>query len=111
VHDKPGFTDDLNTVSDNGSSPHHQVLAQSLMTLPKGVEVDAIYRYVSSLPAQNVKAYNTADAHVAWHISHHWSLSAAGQNLFQPYHAEFGTDVDTIIGIKRAFYGKLVWTR
>jgi iron complex outermembrane recepter protein len=111
VHDKPGFTDNLNTVSDNGSSPHNQVLAQSLMTLPKGVEVDATYRYVSSLPAQTVKAYSTADAHVAWHISHQWSLSASGQNLFQPAHAEFGTDVNTIVGIKRAFYGNLVWTR
>jgi iron complex outermembrane recepter protein len=110
VHDKPGFTDDLNTVSDNGSSPHHQVLAQSLMTLPKGLEVDAIYRHVSSLPAQNVNAYNTADAHATWKISHHWCLSASGQNLLQPRHPEFGTDVDTIVGIKRAFYGQLAWS-
>ena len=111
VHDKAGFTDTLNTVSDNGSSPHHQVVIQSLFNLPKKFEFDATYRYVSALPAQLVNAYGTADVRLGWHPVPSWELSIVGQNLLQPHHAEFGSDVDTIVGIKRSAYAKVVWRR
>jgi len=111
VHDKAGFTDALNTVSDNGSSPHHQVVIQSLFNFPKKFEFDATYRYVSALPAQLVNAYGTADARLGWHPVPSWELSIVGQNLLQPHHAEFGSDVDTIVGIKRSAYAKIVWRR
>jgi iron complex outermembrane receptor protein len=111
VHDKPGFTDTQNTASDNGSSPHHQVVVQSFLNLPRRFEFDATYRYVSGLPAQKVNAYSTADTHVGWHLSDRWALSVAGQNLLQPHHAEFGSDVNTIVGIKRDVYAKITWTR
>jgi len=29
----------------------------------------------------------------------------------QPHHAEFGGDVNTIVGIKRSVYGQIAWTR
>ncbi len=102
VHDKAGFTDNLNTVSDNGSSPHHQVVIQSLFSFPKRFEFDATYRYASALPAQLVNAYGTADVRLGWHPVPSWELSIVGQNLLQPHHAEFGSDVDTIVGIKRS---------
>jgi hypothetical protein len=51
ARDKAGFTDNLNTGSDNGSSPH-QVEFQHLFNLRKKIEVDATYRYVSALSAQ-----------------------------------------------------------
>ncbi|HEY1809764.1 MAG TPA: TonB-dependent receptor [Acidobacteriaceae bacterium] len=111
VHDRTGYTDDLNTVSDNGSSPHHQGMVQSLFTLPRGIEFDATYRYVSGLPAQTVKEYSTADARFGWKVSPRWSLAVTGQNLLQPHHAEFGSDVNTIVGIKRDVYASLRWTR
>jgi iron complex outermembrane receptor protein len=111
VHDKAGFTDNLNTVSDNGSSPHHQVVIQSLFSFPKKFEFDATYRYVSALPAQLVSAYGTVDVRLGWHPVPSWELSIVGQNLLQPRHAEFGSDVDTIVGIKRSAYAKIVWRR
>lgn len=111
VHDRPGYTDDLNTVSDNGSSPEHQVYAQSLFTLEHGVEIDAAFRHVSALPAQMVNAYSTADARFGWRMTPHWALSVDGRNLLQPHHAEFGSDVDTIVGIKRELYATLTWSR
>jgi hypothetical protein len=40
VHDKAGFTDAQNTVSDNGSSPHHQTVIQAQFNIPKGFELD-----------------------------------------------------------------------
>jgi iron complex outermembrane receptor protein len=111
VHDKASFTDNLNTVSDNGSSPHHQVVIQSLFSFPKKFELDATYRYVSALPAQLVSAYGTADVRLGWQPVPSWELSIVGQNLLQPHHAEFGSDVDTIVGIKRSAYAKIVWRR
>jgi len=111
VHDRPGYTDALNTVADNGSSPHHQARVQGLFNFPKRFEFDATYRYVSSLPAQKVKAYSTADARFGWRMADHWALSVSGQNLLQPHHAEFGSDVNTIVGIKRSVYGQIAWTR
>jgi iron complex outermembrane recepter protein len=111
VHDKAGFTDNLNTVSDNGSSPHHQVVIQSQFNFPKRFEFDATYRYVSALPAQLVNAYGTADVRFGWHPVPSWELSIAGQNLLQPHHAEFGSDVDTIVGIKRSAFARIVWRR
>ncbi len=111
VHDKPGFTDDQNTVSDNGSSPHHQAVIQTLFNIPRRVEFDLTYRYASSLPAQKVTAYNTGDIRFGWRPSHSWEMSVVGQNLLQPHHAEYGSDVDTIVGIKRDMYAKITWTR
>ena len=110
VRDRPGFTDALNTVADNGSSPHHQVTFQSLLNLPKRFELDATVRYVSALPAQAVDAYETADLRFGWHPAASWEFSLVGQNLLQPDHAEFGSDIDTIVGIRRSVYGRVTWT-
>jgi iron complex outermembrane receptor protein len=110
VHDKPGFTDDQNTVSDNGSSPHHEAIVETFFNIPKGFEFDPEYRYVSSLPAQKVAAYSTGDVRFGWRASHGLDISVVGQNLLQPHHAEFGSDVDTIVGIKRDVYARITWT-
>jgi iron complex outermembrane recepter protein len=114
VHDKVGFTDTSNTATDNGSSPHHQVVLEGRFNIPKGFEFDPTYRYVSSLPFQNVAAYNTADVRFGWRPSHNWDLSLAGQNLLQPHHPEFGSYVFTdplSVGIERDIYAKITWTR
>jgi iron complex outermembrane receptor protein len=111
VHDKPGFTDNQNTVSDNGSSPHHQAVIQALFNLPRRFELDPTYRYVSSLPAQKVAEYSTGDVRFGWHASRSWEMSVVGQNLLQPHHAEFGSDVNTIVGIKRDIFANITWTR
>jgi iron complex outermembrane receptor protein len=110
VNDKSGFTDSLNTVSDNGSSPHHEFVLQSLFNFPKNLELDATVRYVSALPAQAVEAYTTADVRFGWRLKPEWEVSLVGQNLLQPCHPEFGADVNTIVGIKRAAYMKITWS-
>jgi iron complex outermembrane receptor protein len=111
VHDKPGFTDNQNTASDNGSSPHHQFVIQPIFNFPRRFEFDATYRYVSALPYQKIGAYQTGDVRLGWHTVHGWEFSVTGQNLLQPRHAEFGSDVNTIVGIKRDIYAKITWTR
>ncbi len=114
VHDKVGFTDTSNTVTDNGSSPHHQVVLEGRFNIPKGIEFDPTYRYVSSLPSQHVAAYHTVDARLGWRPLHNWDLSVEGQNLLQRHHPEFGSYVFTSplsVGIERDIYAKITWTR
>ncbi len=121
VHDKPGIAgplNSLNTSSDNGSSPHHQVELQSLFNLPKRFELDTTYRYVSALPSQistppgqTVEAYSTADVRFGWRPHQNVELSIVGQNLLQPHHPEFGGDDGPLVGIKRSFYAKVTWRR
>ena len=68
-----------------------------------------MYRYVSDLPAQKVKAYQTMDLRAARTFGHHFLLEAVGQNLFQPHHYEWGTGDPTQppVGIYRAAYIQL----
>jgi iron complex outermembrane receptor protein len=94
-----------------GSSPRHQVLTQSGFDLPKGVSVDLLYRYVSALPGQAIRAYSSADVALGWNVSRQFRLSAVGQNLLQPHHAEFGTDPGPLVEIKRGAYAQITWRR
>jgi len=84
---------------------------QSLVNLPKRLELDLTYRYVSALPAQKVSAYQTADLRWGWHLGEHMELSVVGQNLLQPSHPEFMGDPGGFVGIKRGAYAKVVWSQ
>jgi iron complex outermembrane receptor protein len=111
LKNKPGNTDIGTVLTDEGSSPRHQVVVQSLFNLPMGFELDPSYRYVSALPALFVKAYGTMDLRVGWHLARNVELSIVGQNLFQPQHVEFKNDPGPLIGIKRSAYAQITWTR
>jgi iron complex outermembrane recepter protein len=94
-----------------GSSPAHQVKIQSNFNIGKRFEFDQTYYYGSALPAQNVHAYQTMGGRFQWNIRKELSFSLVGQNLFQPYHYEWGTGdpTESLIGIRRAAYLKLTW--
>jgi len=94
-----------------GSSPDHQVKIMSNFNIGKRFEFDQTYYHVSALPAQNVHAYQTMDGRFQWNIRKDFSFSVVGQNLFQPYHYEWGTGdpTESLIGIRRAAYLKLTW--
>jgi iron complex outermembrane receptor protein len=92
-----------------GSSPQHQVSVQSAFDLSKKLQLDLTYRYVSALPALAVPAYSTGDARVGWRFSRQFELSLVGQNLFQPWHLEYGPP--PAVGIVRNVYARLTWSR
>jgi iron complex outermembrane receptor protein len=94
-----------------GSSPRHQVGAQSDLDFAKHFNLDLTYRFISALKAEDVAAYSTADARFAWHFKEHIELSVAGQNLFQPHHTESAGDPGPLVGIKRNVYGQITWKR
>jgi iron complex outermembrane receptor protein len=109
VHDRAGYTDHLNTASDNGSSPHHEAEFQSRFDLPWKAEFDTTFRFESALPAQAVPAYETADARFSWSLLSSLDISFVGQNLFSPHHPEFGGDDGPLVGIRRSYYAKVTW--
>jgi iron complex outermembrane recepter protein len=94
-----------------GSSPRHQVTAQSGVDFNKSFSLDLTYRFVSHLKAQNIRAYSTADAQFTWHTRWPLSFSVVGQNLFQPYHYEFASDPAPNVAIKRSVYGQITWQK
>jgi iron complex outermembrane receptor protein len=106
---RPGSLDVSTAQSSGGSSPHHQVVVQSSLELPRSLEFSQTYRYVSDLPAQLVASYGTADVRLSWRRIPHLEFSLVGQNLLRPHHAEYGGDPATLVGIKRNVYGAITW--
>jgi iron complex outermembrane receptor protein len=104
-----GSLDASTAISMAGSSPHHQVVIQSSLDLPKKLQFDQTFRYVSALPAQLVRAYGTADVRFSWHATPSLEFSVVGQNLLQPHHPEYGGDPGGLVGIKRSVYAKITW--
>ena len=113
LSNEPSNTDTKTVTNDEGSSPHNQVVIQSLLNTPKRFELDLTYRYVSTLPAPlpSIPAYSTADVRFGWRFVRDIELSLVGQNLFQPSHAEFGGDPGPLVGIRRSAYAKITWTQ
>jgi iron complex outermembrane recepter protein len=110
MENQPWSNDPSSVASYNGSSPRNQGTFQSFLTLPRKLEFDQTYRYVSALPAQTVTSYSTADARFSWHFTRQMQWSVAGQNLLQPHHPEFGGDPGGLVGIKRSVYSQITWT-
>ena len=67
----------------DGSSPKHMVTVQSPFNLPGQIEFDPFYRFISTLPAQKVPAYQTMDVHFRKEMGRGFALELVGQNLFQ----------------------------
>jgi iron complex outermembrane receptor protein len=99
----------LGATSDNGSSPQHQTSFDSSFDVSKKVQLDFIFRYVSTLPDQKVRAYSTGDARIGYRLSRHLGFSLVGRNLFQPSHAEYLGDPSGLVGIRRSVYASLYW--
>lgn len=113
LKDMPGTTDATTAASDEGSSPHHEVVVQSLFNLPKQFEIDPTYRHVSALPAQGVQQYSTMDVHLGWHFGEQFEISVTGENLSRPYQVEYesGVNGEPNMGTKRSVYAQIVWKR
>jgi iron complex outermembrane receptor protein len=92
-----------------GSSPRHEAGVESGLDVSR-LQLDLRYRYVSALPAQGTPSYSTGDVRAAWRLSGRAVFSVVGQNLFQPYHFEYGSDPGGLVGIRRAVYASIAWT-
>jgi iron complex outermembrane receptor protein len=105
----PGYLATASTLE--GSSPRHEATVQSALDFGKRFELDLIFRYVSALPGQQVRAYSTGDARFGWRFNRELELSFVGRNLLQPSHDEYAGDPGPLVAIKRSAYVKLTWSR
>jgi iron complex outermembrane receptor protein len=64
--------------------PRNQIVVQSVMDLPRGVQFDVVARHIGEIPATllgpRIASYTTADVRLAWSRSR-WEVAAVGQNL------------------------------
>jgi iron complex outermembrane receptor protein len=71
--------------------PQNQMLLQSVMDLPRGVQFDVVARHVAEMPqtliGPSIPAYTTADVRLAWKVAK-WEVAAIAQNL-AGHHPEF----------------------
>jgi iron complex outermembrane receptor protein len=109
LHSKAGYSQASYASSIEGTSPHREASVQGIFTVSHGVEIVPDYRFVSALPASGIPSYQTADAHIAWHVEHHLELSVTGRDLLQARHEEFLGDNSSITAIKREVFGGLTW--
>ena len=76
------------SVENLGNDPEHQWMLRSSLTLPAGIEFDAMVRRVSALPFPAVPSYVATDLRLGRQLSPHWHASVAGRNL-GARHVEF----------------------
>jgi iron complex outermembrane receptor protein len=101
---KPGSTSAIPASTD----PEHQFFLRSALDLPRQMELDVTYRFVSRLSGTRVPAYDELDVRLGWQPLPSVEMSVVGQNLLQAHHAEFNAAASRQ-QIARSFYGKIVW--
>ena len=102
---KPGSNDAITEPGTEGGSPQNQVSITSELNLLKNLELDGVFRYVDSLPGENVGRYFNLDLRLGWHITKHFELSLMGQNLLQGHHREWSGGTQ----IQRGVYTRATW--
>ena len=107
-------------VADSGTYPQQQAFLRSSLTPSPDWDFDLWLRYVDRLPLGDlmlptyldpIPAYLSLDARLAWRPIKGLELSAVGQNLLQPSHAEFAQESfgppQTVV--PRGFFLQLDW--
>ncbi len=93
-------------------TPRTQESLRSLMDLSEKTKLNVALRHVGNLPAtiQNVPAYTTVDANVAYTPHKGLVFSLVGQNMFSPQHAEFIAPGNPPSQIPRSIFVKVTWS-
>ena len=97
-------TDAVETLFIQASNPRNQVSLRSVLNITQQLELDLWFRYVDRLSENNVDAYTSLDARLAYRPYTRLELSVVGQNLLEPRHAEFSS-----IEVERSIYVKADW--
>lgn len=105
---KPGSID-LNDASVESNDPQNQLVIQSLLDLPYGVELDGVVRYIDALADPQVRSYVSVDLRVAWSVTEQLEVSIVGQNLLDERHPEFVPSNPSAREIERGVYGRVTW--
>jgi iron complex outermembrane receptor protein len=97
---------DANKGTAESNDPEHQLLLQSSIKLPLGLQFGTVARYVSELPKPKVPSYIGLDVRLAWNVTKFLEISVVAQNLAYERHAEFIASTPPR-EIQRSIYGKV----
>jgi iron complex outermembrane receptor protein len=105
-----GSGDTSTALSTEGSTPRHQTFVRSSMNLPARLELDWMFRALSSLPSpsQRVPRYQTSDIRLGWNVVRALTLAVVGQNLHEPHHLEFVSG-GVRSEVQRSVFGSVSW--
>jgi len=94
-----------------GNSPRQQFEIRSKVDLRRNLELDNSFKYVSSLPTQNIPGYGRLDMRLGWRLGEFVELSVSGQNLTARRHLEFLDDSGLFLQteVARTVFGKITW--
>lgn len=93
-----------------GNSPQHQFQIRSYLNLRHNFEFDPAVYHVDSLPNQMVASHTRLDLRLGWRPREAVEFSIVGQNLLQPRHFEFGSQMKVQpTQIRRSVYGEIKW--
>lgn len=84
-------------------APQNQVGLRSAIDLGRNWQFDVIGRFVDEWRSQDVPAYFTCDARLAWSPSPRFQISLVGQNLVEDYHREASSTQE----VPRSVYAKV----
>ncbi len=109
IRPKPGSVDPTFGSAEAADSKHHLTLRSSF-DLPRDLEFDAGYRYVSRITNPNLltPGYSELDLRLGWAPIPRLQISVVGQNLLHARHAEFGSAASAQL-IERGVFAKAVW--
>jgi iron complex outermembrane receptor protein len=99
----PGSLDTTTAATTEGSAPRHRLVMRASFTRGP-LQLDAILRRISELPAQAVPAYTSLNARLAWGRAG-WEIALVGRDLLDAHHPEFGGGVE----VERSLYAELTW--
>lgn len=84
------------------NDPANVFSLRSAFDLPRQIQIDAMFRHLSSLPQPAVAAYSELSGRVGWTPVPRLELALIGQNLLHPRHEEFAA------GTPREFFERSV---
>lgn len=88
---EPGATE-IAINQHQGNDPEHQLFLRSALDITDDVELDAVLRWIDSLPNPDIDAYTALDVRLAWQATERVELSLVGRNLLDSEHLETGTE-------------------
>jgi len=103
---KPGSLDPTGGSSEV-HDPGHQVSFRSMITLPRRVELDGTFRWISALSSPVIPAYGELDVHCGVHV-HRTEIELIGNNLLHAQHQE-GSTLPNPEEFIRSVFVQLTW--
>jgi iron complex outermembrane receptor protein len=109
IDPQPGSLDNTHGSAEAADSNHH-VLLRSSFDLPRDLQLDAIFRYVSRVenPGVATPGYGELDLRLGWLATKSLELSIVGQNLLHDQHGELGVAAARQ-EMERSAYAKVTW--